>query len=180
MICRASEVHTVFLYLYWSRVHGQLKRKSCYVPVTAREGPGQCARDQERGAYLLYHATRYLMAWHFQSRSHHRGMGQLPPSNFWEIKTMTIFLLNHQSVENLWKFKKLKKSTKRYFQRISILDSVLSFSTVRLLWSSGKTLAANSGARGFESNQGHKIWFSHFTLLEWNVKNWFCKTDKKL
>ena len=38
----------------------------------------------------------------------------------------------------------------------------------------GKTLAANAGGRGFEC----KICFSHFTLLEWNGEELFCKTNK--
>ena len=41
--------------------------------------------------------------------------------------------------------------------------SVFSFSTVAPLWSSGKTLVANAGGRGFESHRGHKILF--FTCL---------------
>ena len=50
---------------------------------------------------------------------------------------------------------------------------------MRPLWSSGKTLAANAGGRGFEPTKGTKC-FSHFTLLKWNVKNCFVKLNIKL
>ena len=50
---------------------------------------------------------------------------------------------------------------------------------MRSLWSSGKTLAANAGGRGFESHRGLNL-FSQSTLLEWNVKNCFVKLIKNL
>ena len=43
-----------------------------------------------------------------------------------------------------------------------------SFSTVRPLWSSGKTLATNAGCRGFEPHRGHKNLF--FTIYSIRVK----------
>ena len=42
-----------------------------------------------------------------------------------------------------------------------------------------KTLAANAGVVGSNPTEGKNL-VSHFTLLEWNVKNYFYKTNKNL
>ena len=54
---------------------------------------------------------------------------------------------------------------------------------MRPSWSSGKTLAANAGGRGFESHRGieGKIRFSQFTLFNRvECEKLFCKTNIKL
>ena len=38
-----------------------------------------------------------------------------------------------------------------------------SFSSVKPLWSSGKTLAANAGGRGFESQRGQNLFFTFYS-----------------
>ena len=48
---------------------------------------------------------------------------------------------------------------------------------MRPSWFNGKTLAANG--LGLNPAEG-KICFSHFTLLEWNVKNCFVKLIKTI
>ena len=47
---------------------------------------------------------------------------------------------------------------------ISILVSCCSVFTVRPLWSSGKTLAANAGGRGFESYREHNLLFTFYSI----------------
>ena len=42
-------------------------------------------------------------------------------------------------------------------------------------WSSGKTLAANAGNLVGSNLTEGQIYFSHYTLLEYNVKNYFEK-----
>ena len=67
--------------------------------------------------------------------------------------------------ESFWRVNLRRKILSKYL--ITILAS--RFSSVRPLWSSGKSLAANAGSNPTDS----KICFSHFTLftVEWNVKN---------
>ena len=55
-----------------------------------------------------------------------------------------------------------------------------SFSTVRPLWSSGKTLAANTGGGGFEPHPGHKNLFFTFYCIRVKCEELFCKTNIKL
>ena len=69
---------------------------------------------------------------------------------------------------------------RKYFQCISILASVLFVLTVRPLWSSGKTLAANAGGRGFEPHRGHKNLFFTFYSIRVKCEELFCKTNIKL
>ena len=64
----------------------------------------------------------------------------------------------------------------KYFQGIRCYSN----STVKPLWSSGKTLAANAGGgRGFELHWS-KICFSHFILFRVKCEELFCITNIKL
>ena len=51
---------------------------------------------------------------------------------------------------------------------------------MRPLWSSGKTLAANAGGRGFTSHRGHKHLFFTFYSIRVECDELFCKTNIKL
>ena len=48
------------------------------------------------------------------------------------------------------------------------------------LWSSGKTLAANAGGRGFDSHRGQNSFFTIYSIREVECEKLFCKTNLTL
>ena len=81
------------------------------------------------------------------------------------------------SIKTPWIYFSTKKPA-RYHLGIQYYLRCCSFSTVRPSWSSGKTLAANGGGRGFESHRGQISKFTLFYIVE--CEKLFCKTNIKL
>ena len=50
----------------------------------------------------------------------------------------------------------------------------------RRLYRSGKTLAANTGGRGFESHRGQNLFFTIYSIYRVECEKLFCKTNIKL
>ena len=50
---------------------------------------------------------------------------------------------------------------------------------MRPSWSSGKTLAANGGGRGFESHRGQNLFFTFYSIKV-ECEELICKTNKNL
>ena len=65
---------------------------------------------------------------------------------------------------------------KKNFNLFQYKPRCCSISTVRPWWSSGKTLAANAGGRGFESHRGHKNLFFTFYSIRVKREELCCKT----
>ena len=53
------------------------------------------------------------------------------------------------------------------------LNFYAQISTAKPLWSSGKTLAANAGNRGFESHRGQNLFFTVYSIIRVNCEELF-------
>ena len=63
--------------------------------------------------------------------------------------------------DNFWRVP-LQRNTFNVFQ---YQPRCCLFSTVKPLWFSGKTLAANAGGRGFESHRGQNLFFTFYSIF---------------
>ena len=85
----------------------------------------------------------------------------ISPDDFWNLFHMPDVFLRVP----------LQKNTCNVFQYYSLCCS---FSTVRPLWSSGKTLAANAWGHRFESHRGHNILFFTFYSIRVKCEEFCC------